>query len=102
MDGQSKGAHEWLIEFKKAPKNLDYFTEILDNSLKSINSDYEAKRYNNMTLNMPKVHQVEQGLFYEWMKQKGKLGGQHKVPRLANTRDFIQELFKLSTVKQSL
>ncbi len=102
MDGQSKGAHEWLIEFKQAPKNLDYFTEILDNSLKSINSDYEAKRYNSMTLNMPKVHQVEQGLFYQWMKQKGKLGGQHKVPRLANTRDFIEELFNLSTIKQSL
>ncbi len=92
MDGKLKGAHEWLIEFKKAPKNIDYFTELLDNALKSINSDYEAKRYHNMTLNLPKVHQAEQGLFYNWLKQKGKLGGQHKVPRLSNNRDFIEEL----------
>ena len=96
MNGNSKGAHEWIIEFKKAPKNIDYFTEMLDNSLKSINSDYEAKRYNNMTLDMPKVQIAEQGLFYNWLKQKGKLGGQHKVPRLANNRDFIEELLGYS------
>ena len=96
MDGKTKGGHEWIIEFKKAPKSIDYFTELLDNSLKAINSDYEAKRYHNMTLDMPKVHIAEHGLFYNWLKQKGKLGGQHKVPRLANNRDFIEELIGLS------
>lgn len=96
MKGKAKGAHEWIIEFKKPPKNLDYFTELLDNALKSINSDYEAKRYHDMTLTMPKVHQAKTGLFYNWLKQKDKLGGQHKIPRLSNNRDFIEELLKLS------
>ncbi len=95
MNGKSKGAHEWVIEFKKPPKNIDYFTELLDNALKSINSDYEAKRYHDMTLTMPKVHQARSGLFYSWLKDKGKLGGQHKVPRLSNSRNFIEELFVL-------
>lgn len=95
MNGDNKGGHEWIIEFAKAPKNLDYFTELLDNALKSLNSDYEAKRYHNMTLNLPVVHQAETGLFYKWLKQKGKLGGQHKVPRLSNKRDFIEELLQL-------
>jgi len=98
MDGNSQGAHEWIIEFKKPPKNIDYFTELLDNALKSINSDYEAKRYQDMTLTMPKVRQAEKGLFYNWLKQKGKLGGQHKVPRLSNDRGFIEELLGMSIV----
>ncbi len=100
MDHKSKGAHEWIIEFKKAPDNIDYFTELLDNALKSINSDYEAKRYNNMTLDMPKVHIAKQGLFYKWLKQKGKLGGQHKVPRLSNNRDFVEELTRLTELHE--
>ncbi|MFD0993404.1 GH3 auxin-responsive promoter family protein [Tenacibaculum geojense] len=95
MNGKSKGAHEWVIEFKKAPDNLHFFTEMLDNSLKNCNSDYEAKRYNNMTLAMPTVHAAKEGLFYTWLKTKGKLGGQHKVPRLSNKRDFIEELLQL-------
>jgi len=95
MDGKKQGSHEWVIEFAKAPQNLKYFTELLDNALKSINSDYEAKRYNNMTLVMPKIHSVKKGLFYSWLKKKGKLGGQHKVPRLSNKRDFIEELLSL-------
>ncbi|MGB5463708.1 MAG: GH3 auxin-responsive promoter family protein [Aureibaculum sp.] len=95
MDGKSKGGHEWIIEFKKAPKNIDYFAELLDNALKSINSDYEAKRYHDMTLVMPKVHKAENGLFYNWLKLNGKLGGQHKIPRLSNNRDFIEELLAL-------
>jgi hypothetical protein len=95
MDGKVKGSHEWVIEFASAPDNLEYFTELLDNALKSINSDYEAKRYNNMTLVMPKVHSVRKGLFYSWLKKKGKLGGQHKVPRLSNKRDFVEELLSL-------
>lgn len=95
MNGNNKGGHEWIIEFANAPENLEYFTELLDNALKSINSDYEAKRYNNMTLNAPKVHQAETGLFYKWLKKRGKLGGQHKVPRLSNKRDFVEELLEL-------
>jgi len=95
MNGKEKGAHEWVIEFKKPPKSIDYFTELLDNALKSINSDYEAKRYNDMTLTMPKVCEAESGLFYNWLKHKGKLGGQHKVPRLSNNRDFIEELLEI-------
>jgi len=95
MKNDQKGGHEWIIEFTKAPKNLEYFTELLDNALKSINSDYEAKRYNNMTLAMPTIHQAKQGLFYSWLKKKGKLGGQHKVPRLSNKRDFVEELLTL-------
>ena len=95
MEGKKSGGHEWVIEFEKHPKSMNYFTEILDNALKSINSDYEAKRYNNMTLAMPKIHVAKKGLFYEWLKQKGKLGGQHKVPRLSNKRDFIEELINL-------
>ena len=95
MNGNKNGGHEWIIEFEKQPQDLHFFTEILDNALKNCNSDYEAKRYNNMTLNMPKVHQARTGLFYDWLKMKGKLGGQHKVPRLSNKRDFIEELNEL-------
>ncbi len=98
MDGKKSGSHEWMIEFNNAPKNLDYFTELLDNALKAINSDYEAKRYNNMSLAMPKVHQARKDLFYDWLKMKGKLGGQHKVPRLSNKRDIMEELLQLSIV----
>ena len=92
MDGNNKGAHEWIIEFQKPPQDIGYFTALLDNALKSINSDYEAKRYQDMTLTLPKIHQAETGLFYNWLKKKGKLGGQHKVPRLSNNRDFVDEL----------
>ncbi|MGG8496255.1 GH3 auxin-responsive promoter family protein [Tenacibaculum sp. TC6] len=95
MNDTAQGAHEWIIEFDKAPDNLDFFTELLDNYLKNCNSDYEAKRYNNMTLSMPKVHKARKGLFYDWLKVKGKLGGQHKVPRLSNKREFIEELLNL-------
>ena len=94
MKDKAKGSHEWLIEFKKAPSDLDYFTTILDKSLQSLNSDYEAKRYNNMTLNRPKVHQARPQLFYNWLKENDRLGGQNKIPRLANTRDFIEVLLQ--------
>ena len=95
MEGKKNGGHQWIIEFKDAPKSMDYFTEILDNALKSINSDYEAKRYNSMALAMPKIHVAKEGLFYNWLKKKGKLGGQHKIPRLSNSRDFVEELLEL-------
>ena len=95
MEGKSKGGHEWIIEFSQAPKKLEDFTVLLDDALKSINSDYEAKRYNSMTLAIPKIHQAKKGLFYTWLKQRGKIGGQHKVPRLSNTRDVVEELLAL-------
>jgi len=97
MKGKEKGAHEWLIEFKTPPKNLDYFNEMFDNALKSLNSDYEAKRYNNITLNKPTINLARPQLFYDWLKQNNKLGGQHKVPRLSNTRDYIDELKSLNS-----
>ncbi|HZW62406.1 MAG TPA: GH3 auxin-responsive promoter family protein [Flavobacteriaceae bacterium] len=96
MEGREKGAHEWLIEFKTPPKDLHYFNELLDNALKSLNSDYEAKRYNNMTLNKPTVHLARERLFYDWLKTQNKLGGQHKVPRLSNTRDYMEALLQLN------
>ena len=95
MSLNKSGGHEWLIEFSKQPECIKYFTEILDNALKSINSDYEAKRYNNLTLAMPKINVAKEGLFYNWLKQNGKLGGQHKVPRLSNTRKYLEELLEL-------
>ena len=97
MEGREKGAHEWIIEFKTPPKDLSLFTKSLDSALMNVNSDYQAKRFNNITLNMPKVHVARQRLFYDWLKQKNKLGGQHKVPRLSNKRDFIEELLHLNT-----
>ena len=92
---KNNGAHEWIIEFEKAPENLEYFTETFDNALKSLNSDYEAKRYKNMILQSPLVRTVPQSTFYSWMKKRGKLGGQNKVPRLANDRKYIDEINEL-------
>ena len=97
MNGKEKGAHEWLIEFKKPPADIHYFNELFDNALKALNSDYEAKRYNNMTLNKPTIHIARENLFYDWLKQNNKLGGQHKVPRLSNTRDYLEALLKLNS-----
>lgn len=96
MVGKEKGAHEWIIEFRKPPEKIDYFIEFLDNALKSLNSDYEAKRYNNITLKMPTVHVARENLFYDWLKSKDKLGGQHKIPRLSNKRDYIEELLRIN------
>ena len=84
-----------MIEFDAPPASLEQFTEVLDTELKKLNSDYEAKRYNNMTLNMPRVHQARTGLFHDWLKDKDKLGGQNKVPRLSNSREYVEELLKL-------
>jgi len=96
MIDKSKGAHEWMIEFSTPPKDLAYFTELLDNSLKSLNSDYEAKRYINITLNKPQINIARKNLFYDWLKSKNKLGGQHKVPRLSNTRNLMDALIELN------
>lgn len=94
-DGQS-GAHEWIFEFCNAPRDMDLFREVFDNHLKSINSDYEAKRYNNMTLSKPIIHVARPKLFYSWMSERGKLGGQNKVPRLSNDREYIEPLLRLN------
>ena len=95
--GKASGAHEWLIEFARPPESIEYFGEVFDNALKSLNSDYEAKRYHDMILSPPLIRVLEQGTFYRWLKQKGKLGGQHKVPRLANDRKFVEEILSLSS-----
>ncbi|WP_296317168.1 GH3 auxin-responsive promoter family protein [Winogradskyella sp. UBA3174] len=96
MSGKEKGTHEWIIEFKTPPRDMPYFEELFDNALKSLNSDYEAKRFNNITLNKPKIHSARPNLFYDWLKENDKLGGQHKVPRLSNSRDYIDELLRLN------
>jgi hypothetical protein len=97
MEGKEKGAHEWLIEFKTPPKDINYFNELFDNALKALNSDYEAKRYNNITLNKPKINVARHHLFHDWLKENNKLGGQHKVPRLSNTRDYLDDLLRLNS-----
>lgn len=88
-------AHEWLIEFTQKPRNLDVFKDNFDNALKSLNSDYEAKRYKDMVLSSPILRAVPEGTFYNWLKAKNKLGGQHKVPRLSNDRKHIDAILKL-------
>ncbi|MBI9035207.1 MAG: GH3 auxin-responsive promoter family protein [Bacteroidales bacterium] len=95
------GAHEWLIEFELAPSDIAFFAEVLDNALKSLNSDYEAKRYNNMILKPPIIHMAKKGTFYAWLKNKGKLGGQHKVPRLANDRKFMDDILSMKLWNQN-
>jgi hypothetical protein len=90
------GAHEWLIEFEKMPQTMDDFVYELDMALKRVNSDYEAKRHKDLALRKPIVHAVEKGTFHTWLQQKGKLGGQHKVPRLSNDRKIILEIISLN------
>ena len=90
-----KGRHEWIVEFKVPPRDPDQFARILDETLRSINSDYDAKRAHNLALVEPKVHSAGEGTFYNWMKRRGKLGGQNKVPRLANSREYVDEILKL-------
>ena len=95
MNGNENGAHEWLIEFELQPSTIEYFTEMLDNALKSINSDYEAKRYQNLILKQPIVKTLPKGTFYKWFESKNKLGGQHKVPRLSNDRKYVEEIYSV-------
>ena len=90
----NNGAHEWLIEFEKDPDNIESFTKELDKALQSLNSDYEAKRHKNIALRMPVVRVLKKGSFNNWLKSRGKLGGQHKVPRLSNERIFIEEILQ--------
>jgi len=98
MKEKEKGAHEWMIEFKKRPTDIVLFQKVLDETLQSLNSDYEAKRYNNMTLNPLIINVARPNLFYDWLKEKHKLGGQHKIPRLSNERDYLEQLKNMQVI----
>jgi hypothetical protein len=91
---KEKGGHEWWIEFTQQPKDMEYFIQVLDETLKTLNSDYQAKRYGDLAVMKPKIINCPTDTFYKWMKDKNKLGGQHKVPRLCNDRKFVDELGK--------
>ena len=94
MQGESKGGHEWLVEFIQEPSDLDIFSKILDDKMKDLNADYEAKRFKSMALESLKVVSLKKGSFHEWLKSKGKYGGQHKVPRLSNDRKYVDEILE--------
>ena len=96
MEEDQSGGHEWLIEFSKIPDNIEQFTHILDGELKALNSDYEAKRSGDLSLKMPVVQLASEGLFEAWLKKSNKLGGQHKIPRLNNNRELIDELLSMN------
>ena len=96
MSDKTKGSHEWIIEFSKEPDDMNKFTEILDLSLQSLNSDYEAKRYKDSTLEMPKIIKGRKNLFYDWLRSRNKLGGQNKIPRLSNSREYVEELLGIN------
>ena len=96
MDANAKCRHQWLIEFAKMPDSIEKFAMILDATLKEVNSDYEAKRWKDIALQPLEVIVARKGLFHDWLAKKGKLGGQHKVPRLSNTRDYIGEMIALN------
>ncbi len=101
MDDKARCRHQWLIEFSKEPADMNEFAYLLDAKLQSINSDYEAKRFHDITLQQLEVVKAKPGLFSEWLKKKGKLGGQHKIPRLSNSRKNIDELLEMNN-KQSV
>ena len=98
MEGKQKGAHEWMIEFKTLPENTIIFSELLDKNLQSLNSDYEAKRDNNMTLNPLVLNVARTNLFYDWLKENDKLGGQHKIPRLSNDKNYMEQLLRMQLI----
>jgi hypothetical protein len=100
MNATTGGSHEWLIEFEKEPSDISVFARILDDTLKSVNSDYEAKRFKDINLVKPVIRSVPKGTFNSWLKSKNKLGGQNKVPRLSNNREFIEELYEFAGMKK--
>lgn len=95
FDDKQAGAHEWVIEFEERPHDFETFFKVLDTALRAVNSDYDAKRFNDMALRFPVVHEAQQGTFYRWMKKRGKLGGQNKVPRLANDRMYLDDILAI-------
>ncbi|MBK8493133.1 MAG: GH3 auxin-responsive promoter family protein [Saprospirales bacterium] len=94
FEGAGRGGHQWIVEFKEAPKDVEQFATLLDKNLQGLNSDYEAKRYKNIALERLCLHAVPPGTFVQWMKHRGKFGGQHKVPRLANHREYVSEILR--------
>jgi len=96
MDNKEKGAHEWLIGFEQYPDDMERFSRVLDESLRELNSDYDAKRYNDLILDHPRIQIISTEIFDLWLKNKGKLGGQHKVPRLMNNRDIVEQILQLN------
>lgn len=96
MGDEQKGTHEWVFEFEKEPPDMDYFIDVFDHALMSVNSDYEAKRYKDITLIKPYMRKVKKGVFYNWFNNKGKLGGQNKIPRLSNDRKYVEELLEIN------
>ncbi len=98
FDSNTNGAHEWIIEFEKKPAEFERFVDLLDETLRRINSDYDAKRFKDMALRRPIICVAPQGTFFNWMKEKGKLGGQHKVPRLANNREYADSILKMMEI----
>ena len=95
FSGEEAGGHEWIIEFEQQPTDFEQFVDVMDQTLREVNSDYDAKRFKDMALKRPKVHNAPRDIFYKWLKEKGKLGGQHKVPRLANNREYVDDILKL-------
>lgn len=95
LDKSKRGGHEWVIEFVKQPSSIEQFTDVLDRTLRKVNSDYDAKRAHSLALMLPVVHSVSEGTFYKWMKKRGKLGGQNKVPRLSNSREYVEEILAI-------
>jgi GH3 auxin-responsive promoter len=95
LEKSKRGGHEWIIEFKVQPDNFEKFSHVLDDTLRKINSDYDAKRAHDLALVAPKIHCVAEGTFYNWMKRRGKLGGQNKVPRLSNSREYVEEILTM-------
>jgi hypothetical protein len=96
MDGNAKCRHQWMIEFAKKPADPEAFAGILDRKLQELNSDYEAKRFKNITLQPLELIVARENLFNDWLKKNGKLGGQHKVPRLSNSREIIEQLLEMN------
>jgi hypothetical protein len=97
----NKAKHQWIIEFEKPPTNIEYFASTLDQHLQQLNSDYEAKRYQNMALENLEITDAPVGTFDRWLDSKGKLGGQHKVPRLSNHRKIVEEVLSLIQYSQN-
>ncbi len=95
-----KASHEWVVEFEKEPNSIDDFAQILDETLRRINSDYDAKRYKDIALQSPIINKAPMGTFYDWMKKRGKLGGQNKVPRLSNTREYLDDILDMMLLSQ--
>ncbi len=100
MNNEAQGAHEWCIEFVTEPEEMDQFKSILDETLRAVNSDYDAKRYHNLVLLEPKINQLKKGTFDRWLESIGKLGGQNKVPRLSNNRVILEQILQLSQVEK--